>query len=149
MIREYTDDAGKTVATVTLGQQVQVHVKYRSVGTQKTTDTHKSTGIQLITDVALVDLLPAGFELVIPPEQNEGSACTFCLSSSPTLQFADPREDRVVFYGSVTSDVQEVAYRIKATNVGLYTVPPAYGEAMYDRTQRARSVAAKIEVTRP
>ena len=33
-------------------------------------------------------------------------------------------------------DVQEIVYRIKATNVGQYTVPPAYGESMYDRGVR-------------
>jgi alpha-2-macroglobulin len=40
-------------------------------------------------------------------------------------------------------------YRIKATNVGTYNVPPAYGEAMYDRSVVARSVAGKLAVIRP
>ena len=55
----------------------------------------------------------------------------------------------MVFYGNLTSDVQELVYRIKATNIGTYTIPPAYGEAMYDRSLLARSIAGKIEVVKP
>jgi uncharacterized protein YfaS (alpha-2-macroglobulin family) len=124
-----------------MGEQVDVHLKFRAVEDKAT-----------IANVALVDLLPGGFELVIPTGATEsGGACPFC-SASPTttnLSYADPREDRVVFYGTLTSDVQEVVYRLKATNIGTYTVPPAYGEAMYDRSLLARSIAGKIEVINP
>jgi uncharacterized protein YfaS (alpha-2-macroglobulin family) len=79
-----------------------------------------------------------------------GYGCQFCSGqTAATLTFADPREDRVVFYGTVTRDVQEVRYRIKASNVGSYEVPPAYGEAMYYRNVIARSIAARVEVIRP
>ena len=57
--------------------------------------------------------------------------------------------DRVVFYGSLSSAVQELTYSIKATNIGTYTIPPAYGEAMYDRSLVARSIAGKIAVVKP
>ena len=59
------------------------------------------------------------------------------------------REDRVVFYVDATKDMSEIVYRIKATNVGNYVVPPAYGEAMYDRGVVGRSAAGKLEVSRP
>ena len=55
----------------------------------------------------------------------------------------------MVFYASANGDVSEIVYRIKATNVGAYVIPPAYGEAMYDRSVVGRSTAGKIEVTRP
>ena len=55
----------------------------------------------------------------------------------------------MVFYGTLTGDVQEVIYRIKATNIGTYVIPPAFGEAMYDRNLLARSVAGTIEVVKP
>jgi uncharacterized protein YfaS (alpha-2-macroglobulin family) len=97
--------------------------------------------------VALVDLLPGGFDLVVP-QTGASSGCAFCLAA-PTLLYADPREDRVVFYAMPGSDIQEIVYRVKATNLGRYTVPPAYGEAMYDRGVAARSAAGRIEVISP
>jgi alpha-2-macroglobulin len=56
------------------------------------------------------------------------------------------REDRVVLFGDVGTDVKQFVYAIKATNVGKYTVPPVQAEAMYDRSVVARSLAGKIEV---
>ena len=164
ILREYTDDTGKSLTAVTLGQQIDVHLKFRGIEDRA------------IPDVAMVDLLPGGFELVIPPQELtstlyqapadvrdgdyqereppgaafRGWNCSFCVGpATQKLRYADPREDRVVFYGEVDGSVQEIIYRIKATNVGSYVVPPAYGEAMYDRSVVARSVAGKIEVTRP
>jgi hypothetical protein len=141
ILREYTDSSGHALTQIKMGDQVDVHLKFRAVQENAS-----------IAEVALVDLLPGGFELVIPTGDTEsGSGCSFC-SASPTttnLSYADPREDRVVFYGNPTSAVQEVVYRIKATNIGTYTIPPAYGEAMYDRSLLARSIAGKIEVIKP
>jgi uncharacterized protein YfaS (alpha-2-macroglobulin family) len=145
IIREYTDDAGHPLQKVELGAQINVHLKFRAI---------EDRGIQ---DVALVDLLPGGFDLVVPPRDanvqgadSGGWGCQFCYGQSArTLTFSDPREDRVVFYGTVTREVQEVQYRIKASNVGSYVVPPAYGEAMYDRNVVARSIAGRVEVVRP
>jgi uncharacterized protein YfaS (alpha-2-macroglobulin family) len=147
ILREYTDEKGHALDRISMGQQIDVHLKFRAIEDRA------------ITEVALVDLLPGGFDLVIPPQDTAGDVrpvytsgwrCQFCIShSGDTLTFADPREDRVVFYGSVTHDIQEIVYRIKATNVGSYTIPPAYGEAMYDRNVVSRSVAGHIEVVKP
>ena len=138
ILREYTDDSGHPMTEVKMGSEVAVHLKLRAVGTQAS-----------IAQVAAVDLLPGGFELVIPAGND--STCFFCSagSTAPNINYADPREDRVVFYGTLTSDVQEVIYRIKATNIGTYTIPPAYAEAMYDRNRVARSVAGTIKVVKP
>jgi hypothetical protein len=60
--------------------------------------------------------------------------------------YADVREDRVVLYGSVTPEVKEFIYKIRATNVGAFTLPPTMGESMYDRTIVARSTGGKVAV---
>lgn len=78
----------------------------------------RDEGRTSIAQAALVDLLPGGFELVIPTEQSE-TACFFCSAGSTT------------------------------PNIGIYTIPPAYGEAMYDRSVLARSVARTINVVKP
>jgi len=138
-------------------------------------------------NVALVDLFPGGFELVVPPTQAQtqmGQAstgteaeptpaedgghdeyvgepgdgdidvpvwrCPVCRpGTKASLLFADFREDRNVFYVGVTPELSEIVYRIKATNTGTFTVPPAYGEGMYERDFNARSAAGSISVTRP
>ena len=70
-------------------------------------------------------------------------------SSTWKPEYADIREDRVVIYGTATTDVREFVYRIKATNAGHYIVPPAYGESLYDRSVQARSAGgATIDVVR-
>jgi uncharacterized protein YfaS (alpha-2-macroglobulin family) len=158
VLREYTDSTGKPITKITMGQQVDVHLKFRGL---------KEGGL---SNVALVDLLPGGFELVVPTEAaatpfteagegEEGGQwqegytgwqCQVCVGTlNPALRYADMREDRVVFYASADKNVSEIVYRIKATNVGSYVTPPAYGEAMYDRSVIGRSAAGKIEVSRP
>jgi uncharacterized protein YfaS (alpha-2-macroglobulin family) len=155
--REYTDAEGKPLKQIKMGQEVDVRLKFRSLKGQP------------LYSVALVDLLPGGFDLVVPQTPVEsrfveasmdgehgnahaysGWSCVVCTQgSNAQLQYADMREDRVVFYANVTNEVQQVVYRIKATNVGTYTVPPAYGEAMYEPGVKGRSVGVKLEVVRP
>jgi uncharacterized protein YfaS (alpha-2-macroglobulin family) len=146
IVRDYTDTNGKGLTQVTVGEEIDVHVKIRA------------TGAQGVGNVAIVDLLPGGFEPVIAPPPEPAAASDSSdgdtgdaaqpaawrspigLSSSTWQpEYADIREDRVVIYGTATPDVREFVYRIKATNAGKFSVPPAYGEAMYDRRIQARS----------
>ena len=64
-------------------------------------------------------------------------------------EYIDIREDRVVIFGNVGPDVTEFVYRIKATNQGVFGVPPSFAEGMYDRRVRARSVGAIVQVKAP
>jgi len=174
ILREYTDADGKPFTTVKLGQELVVHVKFRA------------TNNKPFTNGVLVDLLPGGFEIVLPrtepaPEAVQGASadgqaapagdadqnqpqdqgegdnaappdcgCWFLWSHPPSFpDYADLREDRVVAYGNIGTDVSELTYRIKATNTGTFAVPPAYGEAMYDRSIQAQSTAGSITVTAP
>ncbi|MET3654303.1 alpha-2-macroglobulin [Dyella japonica] len=148
--RDYTDTNGKAIDKVTVGQEIDVHVKIRS------------TDGSDYDDIAVVDLLPGGFEPVIQPppavtdQQEDGSAQNDAGGDSEVkasawrspigvgkstwqLDYADIREDRVVLYGAATSNVGEFVYRIKATNAGKFIVPPAYGESLYDRRVQART----------
>ena len=156
VLREYTDDGGKPLTQIRMGQQIDVHLKFRGLKGD------------YIGSIAMVDLLPGGFELVVPTQPAEtpfaeagrdedggsgaysGWQCQICVGTpNAQLEYADMREDRVVFYVAATRDVHEIIYRIKATNVGTWNVPPAYGEAMYDRSVVARSAAGKLTGARP
>jgi uncharacterized protein YfaS (alpha-2-macroglobulin family) len=151
IVRDYTDSQGKPLHQISVGEEIDVHIKIRA------------TGSDGVGHVAIVDLLPGGFEPVIDPpppvtdqqqvdangEADQGGdsqvkptafRSPVGLSSSTWRpEYADIREDRVVIYGTATPDVREFVYRIKASNAGKFIVPPAYGESMYDRSVQARS----------
>lgn len=151
IIREYTDEKGAAVNSITMGDEITVRIKIRSIDGN-------------VDDVAIVDLLPGGFEPVLQAEANvtetvieEGGGFEPQASSwtSPLgiggnwlPSYADIREDRVVFYGAVTNTITEFTYKIKATNSGQFVVPPAYAESMYNRLLQARSLPASIAVGR-
>ncbi|HJU39366.1 MAG TPA: alpha-2-macroglobulin [Tahibacter sp.] len=158
IVRELTDANGRVVAKVGLGDEVYVHIKIRST---------RGDGIG---SVAIVDLLPGGFEPVqeIPaapnPDENaDGAEATEAATNAQTVwrgsvglptstwmpEYADVRDDRVVIYGTATTDVREFVYRIKATNAGSFVVPPPYGESMYERTVQAQGKGGRITVERP
>lgn len=142
IIREYTDAKGKPLGDIKVGQEIDVHVKIRSIGGHA------------VGDVAVVDLLPGGFEAVVQQggEFDSGNDSIAAGLSAPTLRlggstfspdYTDVREDRVVIYGVAMPDLQEYIYRIRATAAGRFVVPPAYGESMYDRRVQARSAGGQ------
>jgi uncharacterized protein YfaS (alpha-2-macroglobulin family) len=161
ILREYVDADGKPVTSVKQGDEVTVRLKFRAI------DKRSSW------NVALVDLFPGGFELVVPPTQAQtqmgqasagsegdaeaygegdrlGWACPVCREGTQAaMLFADFREDRNVFYVGITPELSQIVYRIKATNTGTFTVPPAYGEGLYDRDFNARSAPGSITVVKP
>jgi uncharacterized protein YfaS (alpha-2-macroglobulin family) len=144
VLREFVDSAGKPVTTIRVGDEVTVRLKFRAVGRAN------------VPNVALVDLMPGGFEPVLeaPSEpaadgQQAAAAATTSLPglaggrSNWQIDYADVREDRVVFYGNVSQGLSELSYRIKATNIGRFVVPPAYAESMYERGVQARSAGGQ------
>lgn len=162
IVREYTDTHGKPLNKITVGEEIDVHIKIRA------------TGNDGVGNVAIVDLLPGGFDPVLQPPpaaQADGNASgdsgngddgsdtpqpaawrsPIGLSTSTWQpEYADIREDRVVIYGTATPDVREFVYRIKATNAGRFQVPPAYAEQMYDRSIQAQSPGgAVLNVVQP
>jgi uncharacterized protein YfaS (alpha-2-macroglobulin family) len=153
VLREFVDSAGKPVTAVTVGDEVTVRLKFRAVGRPN------------VWNVALIDLMPGGFEPVlettapapVPPAEGQpapaaGTALPGLAGGRSTWQihYADVREDRVVFYGNVSADFSELSYRIKATNSGRFIVPPAYAEALYERGVQARSAGGQsITVNTP
>ena len=144
IIREYVDTEGKPVTTVKVGQELFVRLKFRSIGRD------------FIANVALVDLLPGGFEPVlnpidapnVQPAKKGGFVNRLGNVGGWNVEYADVREERVVLYGAVNAQTTEYRYRIRATNVGTFVVPPAYGESLYERDVQARSLSGKIVVER-
>jgi alpha-2-macroglobulin len=142
ILREYVDASGKPITSVKIGDEVIVRLRFRSLDRD------------YLPNLALVDLLPGGFEPVLqsqvidPQAPPPAPGWTNRLGSDSTwhAEYADIRDDRVVLYGTATRNVAEFTYRIKATNAGTFTVPPAYGESLYVRAIQARSKAGTIQV---
>lgn len=144
---------GESVTEVALGDEVFVRVRVRSLSEKN------------IANIALVDVLPGGLEPVLQAASdneatNTGTAenSNGVAPSAPLWQrrlgnrgswgvsYADVREDRVIFYGEISPTLQEITYKVRATNIGEFIVPAAYGEAMYDRRTFSRSAGAKFKV---
>ena len=120
--REYRDAQGKVLTSVALGSEIEVHIQVRALNND------------YISNVAIEDLLPGGFEVVRDSVKND------------MMNFVDAREDRVNFFGSISSTVTELVYKIKAVNTGKYIVPPIYAEAMYNPSAQAHGISSMITI---
>ena len=52
----------------------------------------------------------------------------------------------MVAFGSINGTETEITYRIKATNHGVYAIPPPQAEAMYHQKIRARGISGTLTV---
>ena len=148
--RTYLNAQGKAVDKVALGEEITVQIRMRAIDRE------------WLDNVAVQDLLPAGFEVVLQnaavkseadnanttetATEDDGSAQE---NNLPSWQdrlttggnwhsdYADVREDRVLIYGTVNNAMAEYRYRIKANTAGVFTVPPVYAQAMYEPAIRA------------
>ena len=127
--REVLDKSNKPVTTTQLGEVITVRLRIRSLRPES------------ITNVALVDLLPGGFEVV-------SSSLAPGISSINGVDYVEVREDRAVFYATVPTETLEITYQIKSCNRGNFVVPPVFAESMYDRNLKARGLGGKISVTK-
>jgi len=150
IIRNYLDDDGKPLDKIPLGAEVTVLIRVRAIDRES------------IANVAIVDLLPGGFEAVLQnpaakeqtnSEEDGESEENFArwqdrlkTGGNWTADYVDVREDRVLLYGTVSTEMAEYRYRAKATAGGVFNVPPVYAEAMYVPTLRAHSGAGTVRV---
>jgi uncharacterized protein YfaS (alpha-2-macroglobulin family) len=132
IVRDYTDAKGNQLGQIALGEEIYVHLKIRATGA-------KGEG-----NIAIVDLLPGGFDPVTGFQGDSSTPSVTSAGSSWRPLYTDVREDRVVIYGTATPDVEEFVYRIKASAAGKFIVPPAFGESMYDRRIQARSPGGDV-----
>ncbi len=126
--RELVDQAGKPITNTRLGEPIRVRLHARSLRGSA------------VTNVAIVDLLPGGFEIVDTSLQSGASSIT-------GVDYVDIREDRAVFFVTVPTSATEIDYQIKSCNRGEFVVPPVFAESMYDRNVKGRGVGGRIKVT--
>ena len=114
---------GEIVTSAKIGEELTVVINCR--GLQK----------ERIRDVAIVDLLSGGFEVVNNSLQAPWNTDT-----------TEIREDRIVAYMTVTPQNSEIQYKVKAIASGIFVVPPAFASALYQPLVRANSAANTIRI---
>ncbi len=148
VLREYVGADGKPLASVKLGEEITVKLSLRGLPLSGPNSPAHTPS------VALVDLLPGGFEVVqqrgtnnpAAPSGTAGATNAPATVGGAALEHAQAREDRVVIYARATDSVQTWTYRMRATNLGEFVVPPAFAQALYERERQARSLPGKIVV---
>jgi alpha-2-macroglobulin len=149
--RNYLNIQGKEVDKVVLGEEITVQIRLRAIDRE------------FIDNIAVQDLMPAGFEAVLQDapaksadttEDENISQKNISISKLDRLttggnwqsDYVDVREDRVLIYGSVNNEMAEYRYKIKANNPGVFTVPPVFAQAMYEPTVNAFSAKGLLRV---
>ncbi len=100
-----------------------------------------NTSSDRIQNIALVDRVPAGWEIENPRLGRGGSSAEWI--ERDALWKADHmnvRDDRVEMFGALNrGESRTVVYQVRAVTSGVFTVPPVEAEAMYDPRIWARA----------
>lgn len=126
VVRDYLDSDGKIVTSARQGDELTIRLRLRSL-----TDNWHS-------NIALVDLLPAGFNVVrssVPRQSGRWRA-----------DYVDIREDRIVYYAAFGPQMTELKYQVKVTAAGDFSVPVAAAHSMYDLSVYASTAAGRFVV---
>jgi uncharacterized protein YfaS (alpha-2-macroglobulin family) len=156
IFREFVDASGNALSRVTVGQEFFVRLRVRS------TDREQQP------QIAVVDMLPGGFEPVLelrapadsstpgedPAQQQQRNAARALPVGLPDKSdwvpyHIDVREDRIVLYGVFRKIAGTFVYRVRANSAGIFKVPPPFAEGMYNRTLVALGLGTTIEVIKP
>ncbi len=124
--REFVNDKGEAIDTVGLGDELTVRIRLRSDGPTR-------------TNLALVALLPGGFEI----DRNSARK----QAGNANVDYVDLREDRAVYYLSATRKDSLIEFRIKAIAKGQFDTGQVHLASMYDLTLEAYTAPGEITVS--
>ena len=134
--RRYLDATGAEATTFKAGQLVKVELDV-------TANTDRRW-------VALVDPVPAGFEIVNPKLAAGGTTTAQPTDWRTAITWAhqDLRDDRAQWFAdAMSSGTYHLSYQARATIDGTFTAMPATVEAMYFPDVRGRTAKAVVTVT--
>ncbi len=106
--------------------------------------------IKALTDtlenVAVVDVLPAGFEIENPRLESRAGV-PWISKSGFQPDYMDIRDDRLIFFGKFPRQKkQKFYYALRAVTRGDFALPPVAAEAMYDPTKSSVASSGRIRV---
>jgi uncharacterized protein YfaS (alpha-2-macroglobulin family) len=129
--RTYKDPGGNTIdpaaGQLKLGDLVFVQIQLAN------------TSSVYIQNVALVDRLPAGFEVENPRLGRSTKADWIKDDDQWATEFMNLRDDRLEAFGTLApKSSRTITYTVRAVTSGTFAIPPVEAEAMYDATLWAR-----------
>ena len=110
----------------------------------------ENTSGATIQNIALVDRLPAGFEIENPRLGRATKPDWVKDAEQWGADFMNMRDDRLEAFGSLPPHTsKKLVYTVRAVTAGKFTMPPIEAEAMYDATLWARSKGGTVVVAGP
>jgi hypothetical protein len=98
-----------------------------------------------LENVAISDLLPAGFEIE-NPRLAENSQYSFTSDADQPV-YVDIRDDRINYYTNFENDREKkFYYLVRAVTRGEFNYAPVVGEAMYDADYYSASGGGKVRI---
>ena len=99
-----------------------------------------------LSNLAIVDLLPAGFEVENPRLQGrEGLA--WVAAKPGRVDYLDIRDDRVMLFTALAAgESASYYYTLRAVSAGTFVLPPVKAEAMYDPTVTSVFGAGEVRI---
>ncbi len=103
-----------------------------------------------IQNIALVDRLPAGFEIE-NARLGRGVKLEWALPDDLwQVDFQNMRDDRVEAFGHLPPNTaKKIVYSVRAVTSGKFSIPPVEAEAMYDPTLWARAAGGVANIGGP
>lgn len=103
-----------------------------------------------IQNIALVDRLPAGFEIENPRLGRATKAAWIVDDEQWATDFMNLRDDRLEAFGHLPPRTsRKVIYTVRVVTAGRFTIPPVEAGAMYDPTLWAREKGGTAVVSGP
>ncbi len=104
------------------------------------------SALENVENVAIVDMLPAGFEIENPRLQSRRGV-EWISDDAYVPNHMDIRDDRLILYGDIRAGTRHTFYYgIRAVTAGSFKLPPVRAEAMYAPQKASVASSGRIEV---
>jgi alpha-2-macroglobulin len=107
-----------------------------------------TSSVNDLDNIAITDLLPAGFELE-NPRITEATNYAF-IKNPATADYMDIRDDRINMYTAIRGGRRQMQfyYAVRAVTQGVFQYAPVVAEAMYNADYRSASGGGRLRVGR-
>lgn len=124
--KSYLDAAGNEVLSPANGDVLTVRITARAESGN-------------ISDCAITDLLPGGFEMYVSSKTSQAQL-------PPGMKFVNRMEDRMLLFADLRNDPMTFTYKIRAVSPGKFVVPPTYAQSMYNQSVYGHNACGEMEI---